>query len=91
NEVGARMKYGSGMITVCGYVDGVRVNEFTGKPYVVLAESPISWRLRWVFCYFQESDMPLLAQLRKGSFVSISGRFDSTLAGSVWLKDCVLR
>lgn len=91
NEVAARMKYGDGIITVCGYVNSVRVSDFTGEPYVTLAESVTSYRLRWVFCEFTASAMPRLAQLKKGDFVHISGRLGTTLAGSVWLKNSVLK
>lgn len=90
NEVSARLKYEGKNIAVCGYVDSIRVNEFTGEPYVVLAESPRSLRLRWVFCYFPTSAMPRLAQLTRGSFVTIHGYFDTYLLGSVFLKRCTL-
>lgn len=90
NEIAARMKYEGKNIAVCGYVDSVRVNEFTGEPYVILAESPRSFRLRWVFCYFPPNAMPRLAQLTKGSFIVIRGYFDAYLLGSVFLKRCTL-
>lgn len=88
NEVAARMKYEGRRIYVCGYVDSVRVNELSGRPYVTLAEAPNSYRLAWVFCDFTPDDMPALAQLKKGQHVVISGYFDTYLLGSVWLNSC---
>jgi len=90
NEVAAQLKYGGRRFHVCGYVDSVRVSDFTGRPYVVLTDSPTAFRLRWVFCDFPAAAMSELAQLNKGDSVVISGYFDIYLLGSVWIEDCRL-
>lgn len=90
NEVAARMKYEGKRTAICGYVDGVKVNDFTGQPYVILTDSPTAFRLTWVFCYFPESAMPRLAQLHKGDYVTISGVFDDYVLGSVFMENCTL-
>jgi len=88
NEVAAQLKYGDKLIAVSGYVDSVKINDFTGEPYVLLVGSPGDWALCAVRCTFPISAQASLSTLSEGDFVTITGTCKRYFLCDVIVDDC---
>jgi len=88
NEVAAQLKYGDKLIAVSGYVDSIKINDFTGEPYVLLVGSPGDWALCAVRCTFPISAQASLSTLSEGDFVTITGTCKRYFLCDVMVDDC---
>lgn len=86
NAIGADAKYKDKLLNLTGMV-GTIDREIAGEPYITFEISP----LKDIRIDFNKSEEPKVANLKKGSLVTIVGRCDGTLLStSVVLRDCYI-
>jgi hypothetical protein len=85
NEVLADARYKGKVITIGGYIDSVGT-DIIDTPYVTLSASPDAF-FPSVQCFFKDSSS--LMTLRKGQYISITGRCEGKLF-YVLMYDCRL-
>jgi PKD repeat protein len=90
NEISASSKYKGKVIAIRGYVNSVRINDYTGEPYVTVVRSPDEWGLCAVRCIFPVSAQASLTGLREGNSVIITGTCEGYSFCDVRVKNCFL-
>lgn len=88
NKVAADTKYEDKMVAVTGTIDDIG-KDIIDDPYVTL-ESSINTFMK-VQCMFEASAEPQLAELSKGTSITLVGRVSGELIGNVVLRDCQIQ
>lgn len=87
NEISADNRYKGRFLSVTGIVGSIS-KDYLDTPYLIITAGT---DFDGIHCSFTKNDEPQLERINKGEKVTVIGRCDGLILGSVFLKNCQLQ